>query len=280
MSLGRARVLLVAALLYACGSSSPLPAPDILSVTPNQVPMAKGGPTHERTLIRVSLDAVIPVRVDYGEEKAHTDAARVWIGSEEAPVQSVDRDGTLVVEVPETLLKGTYDVRIALSDGREAVRVAVLTVVPKGRGPQSGSDAGSDEVPEENPDAGPIDTRDAGSLPPDAGGGNLPDDRLDPRAPMRPGDITGFQFEAVGDQTQDTPFLLVVRALGPRAAHFQEYVELTLTKKGTVTPSRLGPFTNGVCEQRVSVDAKGGNVKLTVTDAFGAQGSSNGFKVK
>ena len=280
MSLGRARVLLVAALLYACGSNAPLPAPDILSVTPNQVPMAKGRPSEERTLIRVSLDAVIPVRVDYGEEKAHTDAARVWIGSEEAPVQSVDRDGTLVVEVPETLLKGTYDVRIALSDGREAVRVAVLTVVPKGRGPQSGSDAGSDEVPEENPDAGPIDMRDAGSLPPDAGGGNLPDDRLDPRAPMRPGDVTGFQFEAVGDQTQGTPFLLVVRALGPRAAHFQESVELTLNKRGTVTPLRLGPFTNGVCEQLVIVDAKGGNVKLTVTDAFGAQGSSNGFKVK
>ena len=68
--------------------------------------------------------------------------------------------------------------------------------------------------------------------------------------------------------------------LGPRAAHFQDSVELTLNKKGTITPLKLGPFDNGVVGQYVTIDARGGNLKLTVTDAFGAQGTSNGFKVQ
>ncbi|WP_426752149.1 hypothetical protein [Myxococcus sp. Y35] len=53
-------------------------------------------------------------------------------------------------------------------------------------------------------------------------------------------------------------------------------MSLTVNKKnGTV-----GPFDAGVHTALVTVTAHGGNIKLTVTDAFGAQGTSNGFKVK
>ncbi|MFP2910736.1 hypothetical protein ACLESD_38005 [Pyxidicoccus sp. 3LFB2] len=277
MSLGRVTLLLVVALGCACGSSASFPAPDILSVAPNQLPVPREVPADKRDPIRVSLDAVIPVRVDYSHEQVRTDAARVWIGSEEASVTSLDRDGTLVVEVPVALDQGTYDVRVSLSDGREAMRPAVLTLIPEDWGRQS--DAGMIDLPEEQ-DAGPLILLDGGTpdaSTPDAG---PPPVEPGPNDPIVPGDITGFIIEAVGDQQRGTPFLVIVHALGPRAAHFQDSVELTLNKKGTLSPLKLGPFDNGVVGQYVTVDAKGGNLKLTVTDAFGAQGTSNGFKVQ
>jgi hypothetical protein len=282
VSQGRATVLLVAALLCACGSSTALPAPDILSVVPNQVTVPRHVPVEQRSPVRVSLDAVIPVRVDYGQEQVSTDAARVWIGSEQASVQALDSDGTLIIGVPEMLDTGTYDVRVALSDGRETVRQAVFSVIPKHRGPQPDDDAGVVDIPEEDLDAGPLIQTDAGT--PDAGtssdAGVVQPDGPGPNDPIRPGDITGFEIEALEDQQQGTPFLVVVRALGPRAAHFQDSTELTVNKHGTVSPLKLGPFDNGVVGQYVTVGVLGANVKLTVTDAYGAQGTSNGFKVQ
>ncbi|MCY1023129.1 hypothetical protein [Pyxidicoccus sp. MSG2] len=282
MSLGRATALLVAALFYACDSSTSLPAPDILSVTPNQVAVPREVPVELRSPVRVSLDAVIPVRVDYGEEQVRTDAARVWIGSEEAAVQWVEQDGTLTVGVPEVLDMGSYDVRVALSDGRESTRSSVLRLIPWDDGRQV-TDAGTVDIPD-GEDAGPLSELDGGS--PEDGGTSLDagvkvPDGPGPDDPILPGDITGFELDELGDQERGVPFLVTVHAMGPRAAHFQDSVELTVNKQnGGVSPLKLGPFDYGLCVQLVTVDAQGGNVKLTVTDAYGSQGTSNGFKVK
>ena len=275
-------VLLATLLLCACGGGGPLPAPEILSVTPNQVSVSRGAPAAERKSVRISLDAVIPVRVDYGREQVRTDAARVWIGPEEAPLEGLEQDGTLTVAVPKALDPGTYDVRVALSDGRETARSSALTLLLMG-GTRTDTDAGVGEPPEELTDAGPLILVDGG-VPLDAGtprdgGVKLPDEP-GPHDPIRPGDVTGFELEPVEPQRQGVAFLVTVRALGPRAAHFQDSVELSINKNnGGVRPTKLGPFDNGMCTQLVTVDAQGGNVKLTVTDAYGAQGTSNGFKV-
>jgi hypothetical protein len=282
---GRATALLLAALLCACGSSMSLPAPDILSVAPNRINLPRDTPAAEQKVVRISLDVVIPVHVDYGREQVSTDAVRVWIGSEEATVVGLEQDGTLTVSVPAALDEGTYDVRVVLSDGREGVRPAALTIVIPGndRNLDAGEEPGNDPDPAGTPDAGVVVLSDAGTSP----GGHSPRDggtRQDepgPDEPMRSGDVTGFELDALGDQQQGVPFLVTVRAMGPRAAHFQNGVEVTLNKKnGIVSPLKLGPFDFGLCVQLVTVDAKGANVKLTVTDAYGAQGTSNGFKVQ
>jgi hypothetical protein len=240
--------LLATLLLCACGGGASLPAPEILSISPNRITVPRGTPAAERRSIVISLDAVIAVRVDYGRERVSTEAVRVWIGAEEAPLEGLEADGTLTVTVPGSLDEGTYDVRVSLADGREAVRPSALTVVPVGS--QEGGDAGTPMV-------------------------------VRPEDPMRRGDITGFLIESLGEQRRGVPFRVTIRAVGPRAAHFRDDVTLALNRDDDeVSPSRLGPFVGGVCEQLVTVDAHGGNVKLTVTDAFGAQGTSNGFKVR
>jgi hypothetical protein len=272
----RAAALLATLLLCACGGAGPLPSPEILSVSPNRVTVPRGAPAAERLSIRISLDAVIPVRVDYGRELVSTEAARAWIGPEEARVETLEHDGTLTVTVPTALDRGTYEVRVILSDGREAVRSSALTVVAASGDTlmDQEADAGTVGNPGGDPDAGTLILVDGGA-PSRDGGGRMPEE------PMREGDITGFELEPLGDQQRGLPFPVTVRALGPRAAHFQDHVELSVNKNnGGRSPTRLGPFDAGVCVQFVMVDAKGGNVKLTVTDAFGAQGTSNGFKVK
>ncbi|MBZ4422089.1 hypothetical protein [Myxococcus sp. RHSTA-1-4] len=263
----RAAALLVTLLLCACGGGGALPAPEILSVSPNRLTLPEGTPAADnKRTVRISLDAVIAVHVDYGKEQVTADAVRVWIGAEEATLEEVDPDGTLTVGVPASLGDGTYDVRVTLSDGREAVRTSALTLVTVGV--RTGGEPG--------PDAGILIETDGGVLL-DGGSPVEPG----PGDPMRMGDVTGFELTTVGEQQQGVPFRLTLRAMGPRAVHFKGAVELTINKRnGSVSPSKLGPFVNGVCEHLVTVDAHGGNVKLTVTDAFGAQGTTNGFRVR
>ncbi|QSQ26252.1 hypothetical protein JY651_15530 [Pyxidicoccus parkwayensis] len=288
MNPSRACVLLFTALLSACSSSTSLPNPDILSVTPNQVIVPRELPVEQRVPIRVSLDAVIPVRVDYGNEQVTTDVAKVWIGPAPATVQWVGQDGTLTVVVPDVLDKGSYDVRVALPDGREASRASVLSLILPDDDSHLPVDPDPDSGTLDPEDAGPLILTDAGTeedggLSPgqDDAGVQLPEDGgLGPNDPIRPGDITGFTLDTLGDQAWNTPFPVTVRAIGPRAAHFQDSVELTVNKTGAVSPLKLGPFVNGLCVQPVTVQARGANVKLTVTDAYGAQGTSNGFKVQ
>ncbi|MCP3142170.1 hypothetical protein [Pyxidicoccus xibeiensis] len=263
--MSRSSVLLATALLCACGTSTSLPAPDILSVSPNQVIVPRELPAEKRDSVEVSLDAVIPVHVDYGEERVRTAAAKVWIGPEEASVEDLKTDGTLTVSVPEALDEGAYEVRVVLADGREARRPSALTLrLPEGTPLIDPPDAGLDS---ELTDGGSSPGRDGGSR----------------GATLVEGDITGFTVN-LNDLQQDAngagTYLLIVNALGPRAAEFQGTVKLSINKQyATVTPDTLGPFSNGRGVKEITVEAKGGNLKLTVTDEFGAQGTSAGFKL-
>ncbi|NMO23016.1 hypothetical protein HPC49_46460 [Pyxidicoccus fallax] len=270
--MSRAVALLATVLLLACSGGGTLPSPEILSVTPNQVTVPEGAPAEERQFVRISLDAVIAVHVDYGREEARTEAVRVWIGGQVARLTELAQDGTLEVEVPASLPGGTYDIRVALADGREAVRSSALTLVPVS--PRSDDEPNPVDCPK-GLDAGVSFPADAGTLP-DAGGPEDPG----PGGPIRPGDVTGFELEDVEDQQSGVPFPITIRAVGPRAAHFEEGVEVTINKKGTVSPTKVGPFVRGEYTALITVDAQGGNVKVTVTDAFGAQGTTNGFKIR
>ncbi len=269
------RALLLTAttlLLCACGTSTSLPAPEILSVSPNRIFV------NERDVpIEISLSTVIPVQVDYAREEASPTSARVRFGEEDAEVESAKADGTLTVWVPEGLKPGRrYDVRVALSDGREAVKTGAFTIATPNddEGPGEGPvDAG--DLPEEIFDAGTLGDLDGGR--PLDGGVKEPGDA----GPVGEGGVTGFRIEQLGEQQRGRPFPVTIQAIGPRAHLFQDSVDVQLNKRGSVSPTKLGPFTNGLLESfPITVDAKGGNIKLTVTDAYGAQGTSNGFKVK
>jgi len=249
--MSRALLLLATLLLGACGSSTALPPPTILSVTPKLLVV------NERdTPVTISLDAVLLVHVDYAREQARrTTTAQVWIGREEAQLVSLDADGTLNVVAPNELQPGKYSLRVVLSDGREAVLDDAFEVVtPRNGRPLPEGDAG--EPPEESLDGGIL-----------IGDGDL--------------DVTGFRFERIGDiQQSGQSFTVQIVALGPRANQFQGEVELSLSKKSaSVSPTTL-QFNNGMCNDEVTVTGRSGNLKLTVTHGDYAQGTSNGFRVQ
>lgn len=259
--------VLLAVLLSACGSSAVLPAPTIRAVSPREAHVGYSG------TIRVTLDVVLPIRVDYSRQEANAGTgARLWFGGLEAPLRDMDADGTLSADIPQGLEPGAHDVRVVLADGREARRSEGFTLTEE---VILDEDGGVEEIPDGGvfvADGGP--EFDGGSEPePDAG--------PTPGTPMEPGDITGFEFEVVEDQSRGQPFAVTVRALGPRAAEFEDKLDLTVNKtNGGVTPTSLDRFVAGVCTQSISVDVQGANVTLTVTDRFGVEGTSNGFKVK
>ncbi|NTX13942.1 hypothetical protein HUA76_24345 [Myxococcus sp. CA056] len=251
--------VLLALLLAACGSSAVLPAPTIIAVSPREAQVGYPG------TIRVTLDAVFPIRVDYSRQEARAGTGtRLWFGSVEAPLHDIDESGTLSADVPELLPPGEHDVRVVLADGREARRERGFTLLD---GDGTDEDGGVEEVP------------DGGIFVAD--GGLEQDGGPTPGTPMQPGDITGFEFESVQEQTRGQPFVITVRALGPRAAEFEDKLDLTVNKSnGGVSPTSLDQFVAGVCTQSITLDVQGDNVTLTVTDRFGVEGNSNSFKVK
>lgn len=271
--MSRALLLVATLLLGACGTSTSLPAPEILSVSPNRVPINEKG-----TKVTISLNTVIAVQVDYAKEEASSTGARVLFDEVEVEPNNVYADGTIKVPVPEGLKPDrTYDVRVLLSDGREAVKTDAFTLsTPNDDGDGPGEDtADAGDIPEEIFDAGTFGDLDGGS-PLDAGVKEPGD-----AGPVGEGDVTGFEFAHIDDQQGGQRFQITIKAIGPRAHLFQESVEVKPNKKGSVSPTMLGPFINGALEDfPITVDAKGGNIKLTVTGPFGAQGTSNGFKVR
>ncbi|MFY2561883.1 hypothetical protein ACN469_30080 [Corallococcus terminator] len=260
--------VLLALLLSACGSSAVLPAPTIRSVSPREAHVGYPG------TIRVTLDVVRPIRVDYAQQEASAGTGvRLWFGEVEAPLRDFGADGTLSADLPEGLEPGSHDVRVVLADGREARRDDGFTVTEEVV--VIDEDGGVEEVP----DGGVFVTD--GGLEFDGGLEPEPDAGPTPGTPMEPGDITGFEFEPVQEQTQGQPFVVTVRALGPRAAEFEDKLDLTVNHaSGGVSPTSLDMFVAGVCTQPLSVDVQGANVTLTVKDRFGVEGTSNSFKVK
>ncbi|MCY1003656.1 hypothetical protein OWM54_41580 [Myxococcus sp. MISCRS1] len=255
----RALVLLAMVVLSACGSSTSLPAPRIVSVRPASDTVGRTDP------ILLELDAAFPVRLDYAEGEAQLQGrTRVWIGDQEARVIALNAQSLFAVDLPANLGAAAYDVRVALDDGRETTSPQGFTLWNQ--------DAGT-------PDAGPDGIPDGGVYVAD--GGPEPDAGQDPTRPMGEGDITGYAFEPISDQDIGQPFTITVRAVGPRAADFTDKVDLSISKNnGNVSPTSLDKFVGGICVQNIAIDAQGANVVLTVTDRFGVQASSNAFKVK
>lgn len=258
--------VLLALLLSACGSSAQLPAPTIRSVSPREATVGYPG------VIRVALDVVLPIRVNYSRQEANAGTgARLWFGEVEAPLREWDAEGTLLADVPVGLAPGAHDVRVVLSDGRKALREDGFTLTEEDI---LDEDGGIEEVPD-----GGIFVADGGPEP--DGGSEEPDGGPVTGTPMKEGDITGFEFEVVPEQSRGQPFAVTVRALGPRAAEFEDKLDLIVSKtNGGVSPTSLDQFVAGVCTQSVSVNVQGANVTLTVTDRFGVAGTSNSFTVK
>ncbi|WP_147450183.1 hypothetical protein [Corallococcus carmarthensis] len=266
----------MAVLAWACtGGPESLPPPTIVDVDPATLPV-----NAKDEDLTVRFDARYSMAVDYSAEKvdARMGSGRVWVDEKEAAVTRFDPAGVAIVTVPRGLGAGAHAVRLRLDDGREAVAEGALTLRP------SGQEVVDPPLPEDGgvlilTDAGPIygdfdggvDTTDGGEAV-DAGPG--PDD------PMREGDITGFAFDAIeGTRMSRTSFDITVRAQGPRAGHFKGSVEL-IASRGTVTPTKIGPCDNGVCNATIVMEAPAGNVHLNALDSFGATGESNTFRLE
>jgi hypothetical protein len=116
----RKTALLPALLLCACATGSP--APNILSIEPQEV--VRG----EATTIAVKLDALPPVKIDYGKRTA-TLLATLRVGEQEVSIDRLEQDGTLVATLPPDLSEGTHDIALSLEED-ETVHARGLTVLP------------------------------------------------------------------------------------------------------------------------------------------------------
>lgn len=112
--------LLPALLLCACATGSP--APNILSVEPQEVVHG------EAATISVKLDALPPVKIDYGKRTA-TLLATLRVGDQEVSIDRMEQDGTLVATLPPDLSEGTHDIALSLEED-ETVHAQGLTVLP------------------------------------------------------------------------------------------------------------------------------------------------------
>lgn len=246
-------VLLAAALLGGCEPAS-APQPSILAVEPSEL-VASG----ERVELRLRVDALLPGTMDYGSRSVSGDAlasvVQVWAGEQRMEVQRSEPGGILVVLAPADLAVGEHELRLVLSDGREARRSQGLVV-------RSASDTG---IPGRDP-SGPVELADGGTPTPDGG------------ARERFG-LSGFRIEPVGEQVLNAPFPLVLRAEGSMAPSFQGSVTLSASK-GAISPTTVGPFDNGVLEVTVTLDHPGDKVVITAVDEHGNVGSTNEFQVR
>jgi hypothetical protein len=231
----RAAWAVVPLLLSACGPSG-LPTPSIVSVSPGRV--AEGQPSS----LAVRVNAVLPFTVDYQNQQVDPAELKMTLrlAGQQVEVPFVEPDGTLVAPVPEGLVEGSYDVELALEDGREAVRQQAFSVVPEPvlHGPNSP---------------------------------HTPDEAV--------GGVRGFQIDPIPEQVRNTPFQITVRADGPEAPSFQAGVSVRASK-GTVMAIPVGSFVGGVLVEQISLSMPGPDVYLLVEDTQGHRGLSNSFRVR
>ena len=260
--------LLAGALLGACELAS-APPPSILAVEPAEVVV-----TDQRVELRLHIDALLPGTMDYGSRSVSGEAlasvVQVWVGEQPAEVQRYEPGGILIVLVPADVAEGVHDVRLVLSDGREARRAqgGVETRAFSGDILIGGPDEpGGPEEPTEP--EGPVEqVADGGTPSPDAG---LRQERAG---------LSGFRIEPVKEQVRGVPFVLEVQAEGSEAASFQGTVTLSVDN-GTIEPAVAGPFKNGsVRVEGVTVSQPGAKRVITVTDTHGNEGRSNEFRVQ
>ncbi|HEX8439555.1 hypothetical protein [Archangium sp.] len=241
----RKTALLSTLLLCACeiGAS---PAPSIVSIEPEEVVSG------EAATITVRLDAPPLARVDYGNKTATLLTPTLRIGDQEARIERMEHDGSLVATLPATLSAGHQDVRLELGDGHEAVGAVGLTVLPPPPAltPRSGPGGGTDGT------GGTEGTGDEGR-------------RLL---------VTGLRMDPIPDQIRGVPFVVTLRAEGPEATLFAGQVQLT-ANKGRLRPNLSNPFRDGVRSEQVVIDKPGANVVLTVRMGDELVAQSNPFKV-
>lgn len=253
-------VLLAGALLGACEPAS-APQPSILAVEPAEVVE-----TVENVELRLHIDVLLPGTMDYGRRSVSGDAlasvVQVWVGEQPAEVQRYEPGGILVVSVPAGIAVGAYDVRLMLSDGREARRAQALMVTSAVDGDVLMGEPGEPGEP-----GAPVELADGGTPTPDAG-----------PAQERFG-LRGFRIEPVEEQLRGVPFILVLTAQGSLAPSFQGTVTLS-TNQGSIEPAVAGPFVDGVLRVKVTLDQPGAKRVITAVDEHGNQGSTNEFRVR
>jgi hypothetical protein len=121
----RKTVLLSALLLSACDPSTS-PAPNIVSIEPQEVVHG------EATTLAIKLDAPLPVKIDYGRKTATLlSPPTLRIGGQDVELEGLNQeDGTLLATVPASLSAGQQEVRLVLPEGHEAVGAEGLMVLP------------------------------------------------------------------------------------------------------------------------------------------------------
>jgi hypothetical protein len=231
--------------LWACEPAS-LPAPSIVSVEPGQIPA--GFPS----ALSVKVSAVLPLTVDYQSQAADPSqlGMTVHLAGQAVDIPFADRDGNLIVPVPEDLAPGDYGIRVALADGREAVRERAFSIVSLATLTR-GNDGG---VPE--------DGGGTGGVLGESGDG-----------------VLGFWFVPIEDQVRDRPFRITLRAVGPAAETFQAPLTIRASK-GTVQSHAPASFVRGVRVEQISLSHPGVNVYLLAEDAQGRKALSNSFRVR
>jgi hypothetical protein len=107
-----------------CGSAT-LPPASVSSVKPELMVAS------QPTLVAVQLDVELPVQVDYGNgSMAFQSQLQVRVGPQNLGANSYPPDGLVQGTLATTLPPGTYDVTVALGDGRSAALKEAFTVVP------------------------------------------------------------------------------------------------------------------------------------------------------
>ena len=120
---GRGLGLLVS--LCACGPAA-LPPPKVLSISPSEMVACEG------STVSVSVDAVLPTHLDYGQSEASANPELfLRIGPVPVGAGEYSPGGVLTASVPPVLAPGVYDVGLRLSDGRpEGILRSAFTVRP------------------------------------------------------------------------------------------------------------------------------------------------------
>ena len=95
-----------------------------------------------------------------------------------------------------------------------------------------------------------------------------------------------FQFDPIGPQTRGNPFLITIKVVDSFGNVNQSFsgigfnADLT-SSAGTVTPSTVGPFTNGVWSGNITLDTASNTMTITASDPglTVGNGTSNTFTV-
>ncbi|HYO59259.1 hypothetical protein [Archangium sp.] len=255
------KITLLSTLLLCACEPYTSPAPNIVSIEPEEVVSGQAA------AIALTLDAPLPMKVDYGEQTATLLMPTLRIGGQEVAITGVEQGGTLLATVPVTLSAGQQEVLLTLGDGSESVHEQGLTVlpVPPALEPRNGG-GGTGGDPGTGGEGGTVDPGQDGGESGHASGkeGQLL--------------VTGLRIDPIPDQVRGVPFTITLRAEGPEAALFEGQVQLS-TNKGRVSPNLSNSFSKGVRQEQVVLDKQGGNVVLTVRVGNTLVAQSNPFKV-